>query len=44
MGLAEEIFPIAINFLDRFLSETTDNSEDIELIALTCLFMASKLE
>uniref|UniRef100_H2ZXH6 Cyclin N-terminal domain-containing protein n=1 Tax=Latimeria chalumnae TaxID=7897 RepID=H2ZXH6_LATCH len=40
----EEIFPLAVNCLDRFLSLISLEKSQLQLLGSTCLFLASKLK
>lgn len=40
----EEVFPLAINFLDRILSCHETDKSRLQLLAAVCLFIASKLK
>ncbi|XP_059617725.1 G1/S-specific cyclin-D2-like [Phlebotomus argentipes] len=39
----EQVFPLAINFLDRFLCECDISRQQLQLLGATCLLMASKI-
>ncbi|KAG7320177.1 hypothetical protein KOW79_016030 [Hemibagrus wyckioides] len=40
----EEVFPLAVNYLDRFLSLVQTKKSCLQLLAAACLFLASKLK
>ncbi|KAM5132599.1 G1/S-specific cyclin-D1-like [Mantella aurantiaca] len=40
----EEVFPLAVNCLDRFLSLVTVEKRRLQLLGATCLLLASKLK
>lgn len=42
-GCQEEVFPLAISYLDRFLSICTVGKSQVQLLGTTCLLLASKL-
>ncbi|KAK2918336.1 G1/S-specific cyclin-D1-like [Channa argus] len=39
----EEVFPLAINYLDRFLSVEPTRKNHLQLLGAACMFLASKL-
>ncbi|OCT71007.1 hypothetical protein XELAEV_180379161mg, partial [Xenopus laevis] len=39
----EDVFPLAVNCLDRFLSLVPVEKRHLQLLGSTCLFLASKL-
>lgn len=39
----EEVFPLAISYLDRFLSICTVGKSQLQLLGTACLLLASKL-
>lgn len=39
----EEVFPLAMNFVDRFLSVCSIRKSQLQLLGTACLFLASKL-
>lgn len=39
----EDIFPLAVNYLDRFLSVNPTNKNHLQLLGTTCLLVSSKL-
>ncbi|GAB0097317.1 Cyclin [Sergentomyia squamirostris] len=39
----EQVFPLAINFLDRFLCVCTISRQQLQLLGATCLLVASKI-
>lgn len=39
----EDIFPLAVNYLDRFLSVKPVNKNHLQLLGTTCLLVSSKL-
>lgn len=39
----EDIFPLAVNYLDRFLSVNPINKNHLQLLGTTCLLVSSKL-
>jgi len=40
----EDVFPLAINYLDRFLAIKTTKKCYLQLLGAVCLFIASKLK
>ncbi|KAE8606539.1 hypothetical protein XENTR_v10010772 [Xenopus tropicalis] len=40
----EEVFPLAMNYLDRFLSVKTLRKSQLQLLGATCMFLASKMK
>ncbi|XP_030636182.1 G1/S-specific cyclin-D2b isoform X2 [Chanos chanos] len=40
----EEVFPLAVNYLDRFLAAVPTRKCFLQLLAAVCLFLASKLK
>lgn len=40
----EDVFPLAINYLDRFLAVMTTRKTYLQLLGAVCLFLASKLK
>lgn len=42
-GCQEEVFPLAISYLDRFLSTCTVGKSQLQLLGTACLLLASKL-
>lgn len=40
----EEVFPLAMNYLDRFLSVETTRKTRLQLLGATCMFLASKMK
>ncbi|XP_014030658.1 G1/S-specific cyclin-D1 [Salmo salar] len=40
----EEVFPLAMNYLDRFLSVEPTNKTRLQLLGATCMFLASKMK
>ncbi|XP_028028459.1 G1/S-specific cyclin-D3-like [Bombyx mandarina] len=42
-GCQEEVFPLAISFLDRFLSICAVGKSQVQLLGTACLLLASKL-
>lgn len=40
----EEVFPLAMNYLDRFLSVELTNKTRLQLLGATCMFLASKMK
>ena len=39
----EEVFPLSMNYLDRFLSISLLRKTRLQLLGATCMFLASKL-
>uniref|UniRef100_A0A1B0D5I3 Cyclin-like domain-containing protein n=2 Tax=Phlebotomus papatasi TaxID=29031 RepID=A0A1B0D5I3_PHLPP len=39
----EQVFPLAMNFLDRFLCECDISRQQLQLLGATCLLLASKI-
>lgn len=40
----EDVFPLAINYLDRFLAVMATRKTYLQLLGAVCLFLASKLK
>ncbi|KAJ8416203.1 hypothetical protein AAFF_G00382250 [Aldrovandia affinis] len=40
----EEVFPLAMNYLDRFLSVEPTTKTRLQLLGATCMFLASKMK
>ncbi|KAF6721043.1 G1/S-specific cyclin-D1 [Oryzias melastigma] len=40
----EEVFPLAMNYLDRFLSVEPTRKTRLQLLGATCMFLASKMK
>ncbi|XP_062317494.1 G1/S-specific cyclin-D1 isoform X1 [Osmerus eperlanus] len=40
----EEVFPLAMNYLDRFLSVEPTQKTRLQLLGATCMFLASKMK
>lgn len=40
----EEVFPLAMNYLDRFLSVEATRKVRLQLLGATCMFLASKMK
>ena len=40
----EEVFPLAMNYLDRFLSVLNIKKTQLQLLGATCMYVASKLK
>jgi hypothetical protein len=43
LQLSAETLFLAINYLDRFLSEAVTTRSELQLVGLTCLFVSSSL-
>ena len=43
-GCQPDVFPLAVNYLDRVLSRVAIKKSQFQLLAATCLFLASKLK
>ena len=39
-----DVFPLAVNYLDRFLSAREIRKNQLQLLGTTCIFVASKLK
>lgn len=40
----EEVFPLAMNYLDRYLSVEATRKTRLQLLGATCMFLASKMK
>lgn len=40
----EEVFPLSMNYLDRFLSVVNLDKSQLQLLGAVCMFVASKLK
>lgn len=40
----EEVFPLAMNYLDRFLAVVPTRKCNLQLLGAVCMFLASKLK
>ncbi|XP_068595351.1 G1/S-specific cyclin-D1 [Brachionichthys hirsutus] len=40
----EDVFPLAVNYMDRFLSVEATKKSRLQLVAAACMFLASKLK
>ncbi|KAJ8261885.1 hypothetical protein GJAV_G00159580 [Gymnothorax javanicus] len=40
----EEVFPLAMNYLDRFLAAVRTRKSNLQLLGAVCMFLASKLK
>lgn len=43
LGVEEQVFPLAVNYLDRFLCNCCINKRHLQLAASVCIMMASKI-
>lgn len=43
MGCGDVTFPLAMNYVDRFLASTSIGKEQLQLLGAVCLLIASKL-
>ncbi|KAL0273218.1 UNVERIFIED_CONTAM: hypothetical protein PYX00_005947 [Menopon gallinae] len=43
LGLEDQVFPLAVNYLDRFLCSCNINKKHLQLAASVCIMLASKI-
>lgn len=43
LGVEEQVFPLAVNYLDRFLCNCCINKRHLQLAASVCIMLASKI-
>lgn len=39
----EEVFPLSVQYLDRFMAQFVMSTSSLQLLGSTCMFLASKL-
>lgn len=43
LGTEDQVFPLAVNYLDRFLCSCNINKRHLQLAASVCIMLASKI-